>query len=127
MAGQLTNDGLPREVFLTDRTFDVRLALIVDAAGDSVVFGGGHEVRFRVSNRSIVEERIDHKRIVIGVCSLWVGDLGSGLLGYKTFVLNFLITCRTKWALAVGASPSHVKQAVTLHDRAAERVCDATW
>ena len=123
----MTNDGLPREVFLTDRTFDVRLALIVDAAGDSVVFGGGHEVRFRVSNRSIVEERIDYKRVVIDVCSLGVGDLGSGLLGYKTFVLNFLITCRTKWALAVGASPSQVKQAVTLHDRAAERVCDATW
>ena len=61
MAGQLTNDGLPRELFLTDRALDVRLALVVDAAGDSFVLGGGHEVRFRVSNRSVIEERIDNE------------------------------------------------------------------
>ena len=61
MARQLTNDGLPRELFLTDRAFDVRLALIVDAAGDAFVFGGGHEIRLRVSNRSVIEERIDHE------------------------------------------------------------------
>ena len=128
MAGQLANDGLSGELFLADRALDVRLALIVDAAGDSFVFGGGHEVRFRVSNRSVIEERIDDERVAIDGGLLGIGSNGSGLLGYETFVLDFLIIdSRTKRALASGASPGQVKQAATLHHGAAERVCDATW
>ena len=128
MARQLANDGLPRELFLADRALDVRLALGVDAAGDSFVFGGGHEVRFRVSNRSVIEERIDHERVVFDGGLLGIGGNGSGLLRYETFVLDFLtIGCRTKRALASGAPPGQVKQAATLHHRASERVCDATW
>ena len=128
MAGQLTDDGLSGELFLADRALDVRLALIVDAAGDSIVFGGGHEVRFRVSNRSVIEERIDDERVAIDGGLLWIGGNGSGLLRYETFVLDFLIIgSRTKRALATGASPSQIKQAAALHHGVAERVCNATW
>ena len=106
----------------------MRLAFFVDAARDSLMVLRRHEIRFWVSNRAIIEKRIDHERVVIDGCLLRIRNLSLGLLRCISIISIFLGRW-TKRASSSGASPSKVKQAAALvhNDRTAERVGASHW
>ena len=124
----MTHYRLSRELILTDRTFDVRLAFFVDTARDSLMVLSRHEIRFWVSNRAIIEKRLNHERVVIDGCLLRIRYLSLGLLR----CIPNISTIRGRWtkrASSSGASTSKVKQAAALvhNDGTAKRVGASHW